>query len=99
MNDRPEDLFTKTLERALADLGKALASERVPEILLTEVLSGLHALPPQAVIPGEGKIPKLAALYTPWSPEPGPRRPALTLLRRKPRLAPLFLFHRDGYVR
>jgi len=99
MNDRPNDLFTNLLKRDLADLGRALASERVPETLLAEVLSGLGALPPQTVIPGEGKIPQLAALYTAWSPEPALRRPALTLLRREPRLALLFLFHRDGYVR
>jgi hypothetical protein len=96
------NILPETLERTLTDLGRAVSKGNVPEALLTDALSGLAALPPQAVVSADAQIARLAGLYTPWSPSPDPmagRRPSFALLQREPRLAALFLFHRDGFIR
>lgn len=101
----PSHAFPQPLETALIALGRELADGTVPEPLLAEVMDGLSALPAQTVTWADGRIAGLAGLYPRHDARPafmrlfGRDRTALGLLRRDTRLAPLFLFHRDGFVR
>ena len=101
--------FPVELESALLALGKELANGTVPVMLFDEVMERLSALPPQSIGWADGKIAGLARLYPrpPPTPTLGARLLRLLqvqsgppgLLSENPMLAPLLLFHRDGFVR
>jgi hypothetical protein len=100
-------LFPARLRSGLAQLGEALAAGRVPQDLLEQVLGDLGALPPQSVGQADAQIAGLAGLFR-FRPAKRrmsllnllrPSQSDLDLLERDPRLAGLFIFHRDGFVR
>jgi len=93
------------LEFLLRRLGQELAAGKVPPDLLLAAISAVGALPPATITWASTKIADLAGLHAVRDLDPfffrlvGRSRFPLKQVKREPRLAALFLFHRDGHVR
>jgi hypothetical protein len=89
----------------LTYLGEALSKGNIPAALFDNVISGLNELPPHAIASADSKIAQLAQLHRRYDNESAmlklfrPNRPLLDFLDSWPALAPLYIFHRDGFVR
>lgn len=107
--------FPKHLLRDLAAVGEAREHGRAPIDLMRRVVVSLNALPPRDVVRADEIVPREAHMFSwwYWPPPKGifarlwrwvnwwqpPHLKDSGLVRRHPELAPLFLFHKNGYVR
>jgi len=98
------------VEQALVDLGNSLWTRNFSGTQIKDIVAGLGVLPAQAIIWADAKIADVAGLHQRGISKPSflarvglshrkPPMSGLDLLVNTPDLAPLFLFHRDGYVR
>jgi hypothetical protein len=94
-----------SVAEAVMRLGKAIDTGAVDSAEIAVVIAALEALPPQSAPVLDGVIANLAGLFRGYDTRPSllrlftPSRDHLDLLDRQRDLAPLFLFHRNGYVR
>ncbi len=98
--------FTDALSADLASLGQSLGVGAFPNgHLFANVMDALNGLPPQSIAWADLKIAELARLYRSWAETRSgililvAADMPLQMLEKWPSLAPLFIFHRDGYAR
>ncbi len=105
MSRKTDHTLPDAVAAALSRLGPALATGHAPSEVVAEAIAGLADLPPKAVTWADAKIAELSQLDRRHEARPSlltlfrRSHTALELLDRRPELAPIFLFHRDGYVR
>lgn len=93
------------IQAALIDFGKALSKGHVVEAQLDALIKDLSTLPAKAITEVDSSIAYLANLNRQPHKEMSllslfqPDISALALLKQSPKLAHIYLFHRDGYVR
>ncbi|WKL57737.1 hypothetical protein Q1W73_01785 [Asticcacaulis sp. ZE23SCel15] len=93
------------IQAALIDFGKALSKGHVVEAQLDALIKDLDTLPAQAITAVDSSIAYFAELHRPTHTNTSllslfqPDISALALLNKTPKLAHIYLFHRDGYVR
>jgi hypothetical protein len=98
------DLPASVVE-AVTRLGRLIEAGTVSSDEIAILMQPLETLPPRSAPIVDGEIADLAGLVRRLDPRPSllrlftPSRDHLDLLDRQRDLAPLFLFHRDGYVR
>jgi len=106
--ERPPTI-AEPLRGRLERVGRSIAAGKAPTGL-GECIEALGALPATSVSRLEGEIASLLHLHIWydsrrvvsggfWSVWRRPQRDDFALLARAPRLAPLFLFHRNGHLR
>jgi hypothetical protein len=105
MSNRTDHELPAEVTDALGRLGQALVTGEVSVALVTDALSHLSSLPPQAVRLADATVANVAQLHRRHEPRLSllsllrPRYTAFDPLDRCPELSLVFLFHRDGYVR
>jgi len=106
MNTRTPRTLPDEIALPLARLGKAVTAGRVSADVADAALAAVCGIRPEAVGQVDGLIANLAHLDWRSAPRPGtllgllgPNAAVFGILERCPQLAPIFLFHRNGYVR
>jgi len=105
MTKKSRDRLPEPLSADLHRLGQDLAAGNVSPGRLQSIMIVLGAMAPGAVTWADGSIANAAQLYPRHDERVSPHNlfqpshRAHDILRREPKFAPLFIFHRDGYVR